>query len=189
MSKQTIREQLLTARRSVPQFEVLQRSEAVHKRLHGLAEFNQASTVLCYVSCRGEVDTLPVLEQCIARGVSVFAPRIDGTTMEWRRFSGFNSLKRGRFGILEPTKDSPLYASHDDAVVLVPGVAFTPHGDRLGMGGGYFDQFLATSTCFRVGLAFDYQIVDSLPHEEHDQIMDVIVTESTIYPVDRHAAR
>ena len=102
--------------------------------------------------------------------------------MEWRRVRQLSELSLGRFGILEPQDGSPVVESFaEGTVVLVPGIVFTPRGDRIGYGGGYFDRFLKTFTGVSIGLCFDFQVVEQLETEDHDVAMNIVVTENAVY--------
>ncbi len=94
----------------------------------------------------------------------------------------FDDLQKGTFGILEPKPEAMhLVAPEELDLVLVPGIAFDKRGYRLGYGGGFYDAFLAQTKMVKVGLAFDFQIVDLLPTREEDERVDLIVSEKTIY--------
>ncbi len=90
-------------------------------------------------------------------------------------------LVRGAFGILEPTGESER-APGDDGLVIIPGIAFDKHYNRIGYGKGYYDRYLsAHPNLFKLALAFDIQLVDKIPAEECDCRMDMIFTETLMY--------
>ena len=94
----------------------------------------------------------------------------------------FDDLQKGTFGILEPKPEAMNLVAPDELdLVLVPGIAFDKRGYRLGYGGGFYDAFLAQTKSVKVGLAFDFQIVDLLPTREEDERVDLIVSEKTVY--------
>ncbi len=101
-------------------------------------------------------------------------------------------LQQGRYGIWEPNQAmTQRLAPEEVAVVLVPGLFFTSkEGARLGRGGGYFDRFLARTTAatLKVGVALDWQVVDSLPLESHDQRMDWLITETQVIRCQKESA-
>ncbi len=203
-AKAAIRREYLAARQALPVEEWAARSRAVRERLAGVPEFRDAATVLTYVSSKdNEVDTQGLIESMMAEGVCVLVP-VAGKDrrLTWSRVEALSELGPGRFGILEPLPgfmrpvDPP-----DDAVVLVPGIAFTRGGCRIGYGGGYFDRFLGDFEGISIGLAFDLQMA---PQEErrmgtvpspsgtrslgtvpifqpHDVPVDIVVTESSTW--------
>jgi 5-formyltetrahydrofolate cyclo-ligase len=130
--------------------------------------------ILTYLAFRNEPD-LSLLFDLLPH-IHWVIPRI----VKGRRLSihPYNptSLVRHRFGMLEPTPDSPLVDPLVLDIVLVPGVAFDPHGGRLGFGGGYYDRFLSTTPALRVGVTFDTCLADEIPCSEHDQRMDWVMT-------------
>lgn len=87
-------------------------------------------------------------------------------------------LAPGYKGIPEPAAPAPTAPEAD--VIVVPGVAFTAGGTRLGYGGGFYDRYLAEATGTRIGLCYDFQIVEDLPAGPHDIPMDRIVTEARV---------
>ena len=84
----------------------------------------------------------------------------------------------GPYGIREPAATLPVVAPRDLDVMLVPGVAFDPRGNRLGYGGGYYDRVLAARPCLTIGIAWTFQVVDAVPMEPWDQPVDALLTES-----------
>ena len=154
-------------------------SATIWNRLRTLAELEQTrrDRWLVYLDMPTEVETtrfvtLPVVVPCcVGRDI---VPII---------ITSLNELAKNRYGILEPAADpQKIVAASDLHVVLVPGLAFDVTGNRLGRGGGYYDRFLANCPdhVLRIALAFECQIVESVPVSEHDQPVDVIVTEKRI---------
>ena len=105
-------------------------------------------------------------------------------------FTNWQNLEEGPYGILQPSLSSrhPELARPERSrrvsgsidVAIIPGVAFDKKGTRLGYGKGVFDRLLAKSKDFRIGLAYEFQIVDTLPKENHDLVMDMVVTENRL---------
>ncbi|MCC6696277.1 MAG: 5-formyltetrahydrofolate cyclo-ligase [Candidatus Hydrogenedentes bacterium] len=183
-SKRDLRARLLAERRALGGQECAVRSEAVLSRLQTLQEFCRAPLVLMYVASKDhEVDTRPLLDLLAAQGRTVGAPRaLGGGAMEWHRVRQVSELAVGRFGILEPKDGLPVLDSFPEGTaVLVPGIAFTRQGDRIGYGGGYFDRFLNAFTGVSIGLAYDFQVVEQLELEAHDAPVSIVVTESSVY--------
>jgi 5-formyltetrahydrofolate cyclo-ligase len=91
-------------------------------------------------------------------------------------------LVPGPYGILEPRRDTREYVvPPDDAPVIVPGIAFSPAGHRIGYGKGYYDRFLAAHHGLKLGLAYEMQIVPSIPSDTHDVPVDLVITETATY--------
>ena len=123
-----------------------------------------------------EPATLPLLDALCAEGRTILLPRVTSDTdMELRRYTGTKDLKRGAFGIMEPT--GALFTDYEKIeVVVVPGMAFDTAGHRLGRGKGYYDRFLAQHPVRRtIGVAFPFQHVPQVPCDSHDILMDEVV--------------
>lgn len=89
-------------------------------------------------------------------------------------------LERGAFGVMEPKGKQHIIQPSEVELIIVPGRAFSITGQRLGRGKGYYDRFLSRSKALKVALAYDFQVVDELPVEEHDQAVDYIITQTRI---------
>ena len=143
-------------------------------RVLELPEIKSARRVLLYAATRGEVPTEPLAQALRANGVSLAVPRITPDGLVAAPFHRWDDLVPGAFRIL--TSDAPAWQGAID-VVVVPGVGFTARGDRLGLGRGDYDRLLArTPISCKLAIAWDFQVLDDLPTEAHDQRMDVIVT-------------
>jgi 5-formyltetrahydrofolate cyclo-ligase len=102
-------------------------------------------------------------------------PRREGKTLSFHLISALAELIPGRFGIREP---APAHSPKQLDLIVVPGLAFTAQGNRLGRGAGFYDRFLATlpPTTFKLGVCFEFQRVSSIPRERHDVTMDAVVS-------------
>ena len=174
-SKKLLRERILTLLRNQKEEERLNKSLAIGQKLFKMQPFQEAKTVLFYASFDGEVETFDMMKSAQKLGKSIRLPRIienENVFIPVPVESLEMDLEAGPYGIKQPKLDlSKAQPDGDLDLVVVPGVAFDKHNNRLGRGGGFYDRFLdalpqSTST---VGLAFDFQIVDSLSfQEEHD---------------------
>jgi 5-formyltetrahydrofolate cyclo-ligase len=185
MDKRRLRTQYLGLRRAMPEREFLSRSGLIHERLCLMPQVAQARTLLCYVSSKDhEVDTQRLIERFLREGKTVLVPIAQADrSMLWSRIESLADLSPARFGILEPREETRrITAPPDDAVVLVPGIAFSAEGYRIGYGGGYYDRFLAEFQGCSIGLAFDAQILGDFSPDEHDVPVRYVVTESRVYP-------
>lgn len=129
------------------------------------------------------METLPLLERWIEGGRKVILPRVEGDAMTLVEVNGLEDLSSGYRGLLEPGSDrGRVVPSETIEVALVPGLAFDLRGNRLGRGGGHYDRALAGlgRTSLKIGLAYDFQVVDRLPVEARDVPVDLVVTETRI---------
>lgn len=129
------------------------RSISLWLAVTGLPEVRSARHVLAYNSLKGEPESMPFVEWCRESGKRLSFP-----------------------------EDDPLPEPASFDLVVVPGVAFTERGDRLGRGGGWYDRLLPQlrDDCATVGVAFDVQVLPELPVEPHDARVDVVVTETQV---------
>ena len=136
-----------------------------------------------YYPIGSEILTQDIIQELLSDAKEVFLPKVIGDKMEFRKITDFSSLERGSFDIMEP-KDGCQTDNQLD-VILVPTVAITPGGVRLGYGYGFYDRFLAENKINTISLTLEKQIVKNIPKTEHDQIIDWIVTEDKILQTQR----
>ena len=145
----------------------------------------QASVVCVYVSIPGEVETHVLIDKFEESGIVVLVPQIIGPSqMQAVRFPGWTAMRPGPLEILAPV--TGLEWEHDIDVAIIPGLGFSPVGDRLGFGAGFYDRWLKERCVVtKIGVGFGYQIVSEIPNNLHDVKMDLVVTESHILRVPR----
>jgi len=153
-------------------------SEAAAARALALPHIAGARGVLAYAATTEEIDPAPVVARLRAVGARIAYPRVCGPGEIALHWAEDEELTPGYCGILEPADDAPVADPADIDLVLVPGVAFDEECHRLGMGGGFYDRLLPRlhAGAVSVGLAFDEQIVERVPREEHDVRLDAVVT-------------
>ena len=158
-------------------------SMRITQRLLRLDSYRATPSVLAYMSFGSEFDTRALIEHALANGKQVLLPRVDQaaralTVHVVQDLAG--DLQPGPWGILEPRPDSTQKLQVCDFKwILVPGLAFTPNGDRLGYGAGYYDRLIAQCTPkpALVAAAFALQVVDDIPMTADDRRVDCVVTE------------
>ena len=165
------------------------RGERATERLLALRELRVATDVLLFRSLPDEIDTAPLFAAAAREGQRTYAPRVVGERLEFVAVDLASDWSRGAYKTLEP-KSGPALDYRDLAsglpVIVVPGLAFTASGERLGRGGGHYDRALAAmravAPVVAVGLALEVQLVAELPVEPHDQCLDAVVTDEGAYP-------
>lgn len=184
--KQALRASIVRARAALDDASAAEASEAIVERLRSLPELQSARVVAMYAATEDEADPSGLLPWLHERDVRTLYPRVIGERLELSEVSDTGKLQVGFRGILEPSGIA-IGAEVVD-VALVPGVAFDPHGGRLGHGGGHFDRLLATlgNHAALVGVAFSLQVVPFLPLEDHDVRMDAVVTERAVHRAPTH---
>lgn len=131
-----------------------------------------------YLASKDEIDLSITISRLISRGETVVAPRWNGETYDLSRLTSLEeaALRKGPMGILEP-KDLERVSAKVVDTWLVPGLGFTLEGGRLGYGGGWYDRFLldASPHALKIGLAYSFQILPSIPLAPHDVRLDEIL--------------
>lgn len=187
VSKRELRRIMKSRRREVPLEERSAYSAALCGRLL------ERGDVQCAISAKGvfaaylaspdEIDLAVLVERLWTAGCRVVVPAWRDGTYRLVGYSPKTELVAGPMDILEPAPEGEgavTVAEGDVAVWIVPGLAFTPSGARMGYGGGWYDRFLAKSnpSAVTLGVAYPFQIVDELPLEPHDlSLSDVVMAE------------
>ena len=142
--------------------------------------FDFGSPLAVYLASQDEINIDPYIEYMLRAGVEVVAPRWNGETYELARLKGLDekNMRRGPMGIREPV-DADIVEPKEVSAWIIPGLAFTRGGKRLGYGGGWYDRLLASAPkdAVKIGVAYSFQIVDDLPDEPHDVPLTDVVDE------------
>ncbi len=151
---------------------------ALGAQLLGLPELADPRVVLAYSATAEEISLEPTIAALRERGMAIALPRIEERgVLAIHLVEPGDPLVPGPLGIMEPAADAPRPDLGTLDAVLVPGVAFDELGTRLGFGGGFYDRLLPLlAGAVRIGVAYDEQLVEPLPREPHDALMDVVVT-------------
>ena len=136
-----------------------------------LANLHLGSPIAVYLASPQEIGLSPFIRKMLTAGVKLVAPRWNGETYELAVLKGLDRahLRQGPMGILEPA-EAEIVSPREVEVWLVPGLAFTRDGKRLGYGGGWYDRLLAEALkdSLKLGIAHAFQMMDDLPSEPHD---------------------
>lgn len=175
-SKAALRKEMLVKRNSLSDEEANRFSEEITKRILNVTHVKEAKTIAVYIVKGSEVRTKELIAELLKRNIEILVPvTMDEEKIEFYRFVSFDELIAGRFGILEPkTKIKP---SREPDVVIVPGVAFDLDLHRLGYGKGYYDRLFKKLKTFKIGICYEMQVVEKIPKHEHDQRLDLTITE------------
>ncbi len=186
LAKKNLRRQLLAQRQSmsVEQWRLL--SENLCQQLLCSSVWQEAQTVLAYMTFRQEPDLDRLFRHDGHRQWGL--PRCVGQSLVWHRCHPLDrdSLQKGKYGILEPYSELPKLKATDVDLILVPALACDRNGYRLGYGGGYYDRLLAApnwSAIPTIGVVFDQNLFDQLPTEPWDQPLTAICTETGVFQV------
>lgn len=185
MTKQEIRKRILEKRNNLNKQWIVNKSRKIHRRLVSTKEFQKAGTIMFYITKDNEVETKSMIELALRKRKTVCAPCTDKINRKLHP-AIIKDLKRdlvkGNYDILEPRKKASRPKKID--LVITPGIAFDANGHRLGRGKAYYDRFLERlKNIPKIGLAFDFQIVDKLPVDNHDIPVDKVITEKRIIKI------
>jgi 5-formyltetrahydrofolate cyclo-ligase len=179
--KKSIREQFLVKRNELSKSDVNKKSLQIQFRLFSLPWYRTSQNILYYVSHQNEVDTHDMIKISLAKGKNILVPKTDTTkkTLTVCQLLSWDELSPCTYSILEPRKECIREVPVSSVeLIIVPAVVFDLHGNRIGHGGGYYDRLLKTAVhAHSIGLAFEYQLLASLPAEKHDEKVEMIVTE------------
>ena|SRR3989338_208636 len=181
--KHSIRQQILEKRDCLSKEEVTEKSQKIIENLKATKEYRTSSSILFYVSFNNEVSTVELIKELLKnKEKKVLVPYVEKNNplLQVSLLEDFNDLEKGTYSILEPKKEKIKKTDVKKiGIVLVPGIAFDKKGHRIGYGHGYYDRFLRTldKKAVKVGLAFDFQVVEKVPKEGHDVGLDIISAE------------
>jgi 5-formyltetrahydrofolate cyclo-ligase len=183
--KKTIKREVLKRRDEIPTDVKKIKDAFIKERLFSLPEFIAAKTIFFYASFRSEVQTLSMIEESLKLGKKVVLPKVDKGRHRLMLYEikDISELSPGYMGIPEPSLfDERLVTLDDIELIIIPGAAFDYSGNRLGYGGGYYDILLSErkKEIPIIALAYEEQLVDSIPSEKHDVKVDMIVTDKGV---------
>ncbi|MEM6404061.1 MAG: 5-formyltetrahydrofolate cyclo-ligase [Cyanobacteria bacterium P01_D01_bin.116] len=175
--KTELRRNIIKQRQSLSQEEWRLKSQAICTNIFNSNLFKQAKTVLAYFSFRQEPD----LSHLFSDNTKKWGfPRCVDKSLEWHIWTPQNQLVSGKYGIQEPTPDSPKINSHQVDLILVPCVACDFQNYRLGYGGGYYDRLLSSpdwESIPTIGIVFDFAYLPQVPVEPWDKQLHSVCTE------------
>ena len=150
------------------------RSALIFKNILNLDSVKRAQTVALYAALPDEVASMEAVE-ALAQQKRVVLPRVAGDSMEFYDYCA-EQMCSGAFGISEPQGEQAVEPSEID-VIIVPGVVFTPSGQRIGRGKGYYDKYLSRENfrATKIGVCYREQIAERIDTEPHDVVMDCVV--------------
>ena len=180
-SKSDIRKKVVNYLKNQKEEARFRKSLVILDKLIRLPEFKKAQTILFYASIDGEVDTFEIMKRAQTMGKAVALPMIlkNEKVLYPKLIKDLeNDLEMGPYHIPQPVEKTQSLPLTELDLVLVPGLAFDKTNQRLGRGAGYYDRFLKLLPVKtpKIGLAFDFQIFDSLPFEENDFPVTSVIT-------------
>lgn len=177
-AKRLVRRVSLLAMEGIAFGQVREDSLAVCRLVLESIAWQRASQVMLYIPLSRELNIKPLIENALKKRKTVALPRfsVEKNAYEVCGVDNLSNLLPGKFGVPEPSPDSQIMDTKQLDLAIVPGVAFSAFGSRLGRGGGFFDRLLAGITAKKCGVCFDQQVYPDVPVERHDVKMDMIAT-------------
>ena len=161
--------------------------ERILRLLCSLSSYRCAPIVLLYAPIKSEIDVSPLLKSVLEQGKQLALPLCEKEpgVMTFRLVDDLSRLKKGSFGVMEPSEDCPAVPEHllrsKDALLVVPALAFDKKGYRLGYGKGYYDRFLSDFEGVSVGLVYRRLLFDHLPKGYYDRKVKLLISESGVF--------
>jgi 5-formyltetrahydrofolate cyclo-ligase len=178
-AKQALRDTMRQKRTLVASEEAQAAAREAGRHLARVVARHRARTVALYASIGNELSADPAAAMLRHHGVALAYPRVapGQRALTFCRVDDPTRLVPGSFGIPEPAHDADPIPLESIDVIVTPGMAFGLDGQRLGWGHGYYDATLARCPALRVGFGYSWQLLNSVPHDEHDQPVDVVITD------------
>ena len=175
MDKRELRAMIREKKRAMSTEDIAEKSRRLGALFADSEAYRQASSIYGYLPYNQEVRTEPMLQRALDDGKRVAVPKVYGDEMRFIWLTDLGQVERGYCGIPEPVADGP-EADDETALVLMPGLAFDPAGNRMGYGGGYYDKFLAREPHHpTVALCYDFQVLERLEPQDHDIPVDLVL--------------
>ncbi len=184
-NKNLIRQQLSAKRKQMTDILVTESSDKICSQLAKWLKNNIFEQFIVYYPFQNEVNILPIVESLLSSGKRTFFPQYQAKNKIYA-LAEVKDLEKdltlGRYGIPEPANHLTTCQPDEltNCLWIIPGVAFDREGSRLGRGGGYYDRLLHKGKGTISAVAYNWQLIDDIPVERHDQKVDIIVTEDEI---------
>jgi 5-formyltetrahydrofolate cyclo-ligase len=183
-----LRKQMLATRHALGSAERLRLSDAIASEVVSQAQFKAATTVMAYMTFGNEFVSQSLINTVLVASKTLVLPRVNRAENRLELYEVRDldrDLTSGPWGIREPSPHTcRAIALHNVDFILVPGLAFTARGARLGYGRGFYDRLLVNRVhqTWLVAAAFSVQILKSIPADSHDIPVDMVITELRTYP-------
>ncbi|NLK43817.1 MAG: 5-formyltetrahydrofolate cyclo-ligase [Tissierellia bacterium] len=185
MDKKSLRKKVLEKRSKLSKKDIIEYSEIIANKLYEMDYYKNAKRLMSFISFKDEIHTHEIIKTSISEGKSIVVPITFPERKELKvsEVLDFSELEIGFYDILTPKEEFIRFVDPSTIdLILMPGVVFAKDGYRIGYGGGYYDRFLSKldKKVMKIALAFDLQIVDTVPTESFDIPVDIIITEKRV---------
>lgn len=173
--KISLRKRIQQLKKRLSEEQCEQESYHVFTQLENLDVYKKAKHILCYWSLPDEIETHAFINNNY-KDKNIYLPKVVGSELSIHSYQGIESMAIGAYGIMEPNTNEFIQLEKLE-LIIVPGIAFTKTGKRMGRGRGYYDRFLPkVPAAIKVGIAYRCQITEEITTETHDVNMDVVLT-------------
>lgn len=172
--KENIREFIKNKKKQLSISEKESQENIIFTKIEQLAIFKNSKIVLLYWSLNNEVNTHNFIKKW-CKHKQILLPVINGDNLIIKIFTSEKNMINSLLGTKEPLGESFTNLNKID-LTIIPGIAFDKNNNRLGRGGGYYDKLLNSINSYKIGICFDFQILNTIPTEKHDLKMDKIIT-------------
>lgn len=179
VEKARLRKQLLDARDGLSLEFMKITSKEIQENLRKIEQYRNAKTIGAYFSIGSEVRTQDILQEILNAGKELALPKVVKDDLVFKKISNFSELEPGNFSVMEPKDKCEIVKNLD--VILVPAIALSKDGFRLGYGFGYYDKYLHGKKSTAIALSYAKQVIRSFPVDDHDVKMNFIVTEDKVF--------
>ncbi|MEI0490981.1 5-formyltetrahydrofolate cyclo-ligase [Brachyspira intermedia] len=183
-AKNLIRESFKLIRNNLDSDFIKEKSAVIFKKFRNIVNINKFNSISVYIDFNNEVPTKELIEYALKNNIKVSVPfLIDNHNMKLKYINDYDKdiNRNTKFGCGEPFEHCKDCNINEISMFIIPALAFDEKCNRLGFGRGYYDNILKRNkNALRVGLAYDYQILPSIPKDNNDEILDIIISESKV---------
>ena len=184
INKNKLRKSILLERDDIEEELRNYKSDKIFDRFTLFSDESNFSSIFSYFHFRSEVKTNKIIKSLLENNKEVSLPKtyIKEKLIKAVQIKDINNLQPGAYGILESEELFKIIPPENLDCIIVPGAVFDRSGGRIGYGGGFYDRFFekVSTKTVKIGLAFDFQLKKTIPQEEHDIPLDIIITDKEI---------
>lgn len=178
MDKNNLRKEIKNLRNNMNKEEVKNKSLIIQNKVINLIKEYKETNYFIYKDYKNEVETTLIINYLLENNKNVYLPKIIDNEMYAIKYTKNTELEKGAFGILEPIGE---ITKLNNFVCITPLVAIDLNGNRIGQGKGYYDKFLKDKKCKKIGICYDFQIVENITKDSYDIPLDIIISEKRNY--------
>ena len=179
--KQELRKKITELRRNINSVERSDKSFKINENLSLYLKKNNvlSESIHVFLPIQNEPDLTKLYQDWLNNGLRLYAPSVAGErVMQHYQLTNLDSVRRGPLHTMEPVPDGEAVSPQFD-IILVPGIAFDRDGNRMGFGKGFYDRFLMEGSGIKIGICYEFQLMNQIPISENDVPVDIVITEES----------